>query len=226
MENMSAKALGKSSASDSQGASNRSFRLGRNDTAGEDLGGPTPDVSNESGAPSSAAAPPERYVNVLESGEKVFRWPAEKGPKLQALDISSGELTGRFPEGSDLSFRVKVCNASGGAVACRYQITILGLDNRRITRLLSPVDFFSGVPETRIATLQLKPCLLQAGEYYVNFAILTDTAMLAGVPTRRYDLVSRFADFEITRTLDYRERCVFTHPAEWTALALDDKTGS
>jgi lipopolysaccharide transport system ATP-binding protein len=164
-----------------------------------------------------SADPSTSQAVALESGEKVLRWPGEPGPKLARLDIRvNGEETRRFAERSVVEFHLSLRNDRGAPVACRYQITVLSLDNRRITRLLSPIDQFPGEPgEVRQVIMALNPCLLNAGQYYINFAILTTDALQAGTPLRRYDLVSRFADFEITRTLDYRDPTVFSHPSAW-----------
>lgn|GEM_PF-964974 len=188
----------------------KSFRLGQ---VGEGDG----DAADAGDGPAGEAPPGERFVDTLDSGERVFRWPSLPGPKLVAFDILlDGKPTRRFREGAEVLLRVRLRNDSGLAVDCRYQITIFSLANRRLTRFLSPIDQLTGIPgETREATLLLAPCLLQAGEYYVNFALLPHDAMRAGIPARRYDLVSRFCDFQITRTLDYRDGCVFNHPGQW-----------
>lgn len=217
MENLSATRLGtrgQAGASKEEGVG-KAFRLGRatNDAFGE-----------------SAATDEARYVDVLENGARVYRWPGDPGPKLASLQIlHEGEVVSRFPEGAEIAFRIRIRNERPDVTTWRYQVTVLSLDNRRITRLLSPVDETAGSQsDVREVLLKLDPCLLQAGEYFVNFALLPAEAMKAGVPLTRYDLVSRFCDFEITRTIDYRERCIFTHPAHWeisgpatTAIALE-----
>lgn len=169
----------------------------------------------------------EHFVDVLEDGQKVYRWPAEPGPKLVSLEfVANGDATRKFAEGADVEIRIWAQNAADEPIACRFQITIFSIDNRRITRLLGPVVEYSGARgEVQRACVSLSPCLLLTGEYYVNFAILPEDPMRAGVPTFRYDLVSRFSDFEVTRTLDYRDPCVFTHPAEWTVGGVAKDTG-
>ena len=156
-------------------------------------------------------------VEHLADGQAVLRWPARAGPKLHdfGLYLDDGVRTTRFAEGSEVEFRFTVINEVE-AVNCRYQITVFSLDNRRITRLLSPVDTFDGISKGHQVRMALSPCLLNAGEYYINLAILPHDALRTGAPLERFDLVASFYDFEVTRTLDYRDRCVFTHPAQWT----------
>jgi lipopolysaccharide transport system ATP-binding protein len=168
----------------------------------------------------SISANEQKFVVKLTDGQSVFRWPGEPGPKLLELGLFSYDnRVSRIAEGSNVEFRFTVQNQSPEAISCLYQLTIFSLDNRRVTRIISPVDHFSGAAaEKRVSRIYLEPCLLGAAEYYVNFVILPLGAMDAGVPMLRYDLVSRFCDFEVTRTLDYRESHVFSHPARWESM--------
>lgn len=222
MQSLSQTLGGGASSQDPRQVDSRSFRLGsavsESVAAGDDAGPAGPSQEKD---PVNEPASEAQFVDTLAGGEKVYRWPGEAGPKLESLGLFvDGVETRTLPEGSDLEFRITVRNDTANELACRYQIVIFALDNRRLTRLLSPVDTFSGARhELRHAAMTLSPCLLQAGEYHINFAILPADAMLAGRPLRRFDLVWRFGDFEITRRLDYRERCIFSHPAQWTVGA-------
>ncbi len=204
MENLSATRLGARSSAEVAGLGvGKSFRLGRHEAVAES---------------DTTRAVDDRYVDVLDNGVRVYRWPGESGPKLASLEIlHMGQIVKRVPEGADIEIRIRVRNELLVSVACRYQVTVLSIDNRRLTRLLSPVDeFLDEAGAVKEVVVKLEPCLLQAGEYFLNFAILKAEAMKAGVPLSRFDLVSRFCDFEITRTLDYRDPCVFTHPSRWS----------
>jgi lipopolysaccharide transport system ATP-binding protein len=153
----------------------------------------------------------------LGDGKLVFRWPGEPGIKLESIDIvCGGEVVGEFREHSTIEFLAQLRCDSACNIACRYQITIFTLDNKRITRIRSEADCFRGeIGMVRKVSMKLAPCLLGAGQYYISFAILMVDERDVGAPQGRYDLVARFLDFEIFNTLDYRENALFHHEAQW-----------
>ena len=158
----------------------------------------------------------DQFVDKLADGQRVYRWPSDPGPKLQELGVFfAGERTTTVPINSNLEFRGSVTCDTGGTYACIYVVTVLTLNDQRITRLASPPDRFHSEPGvSRHFTVALEPCRLGAGHYYVNFAILPEDA--AGPPARRrYDLVVRFCDFEIIAQ-DESVRTLVMHEARWS----------
>ncbi|MGI8527245.1 MAG: Wzt carbohydrate-binding domain-containing protein, partial [Pseudolabrys sp.] len=173
---------------------------------------------------SKDVAQTDALETTLADGKAVFRWPSEPGIKLERIDIySDGEVVNEFREQSAIEFRARLRCEADQDLACRYQITIFTLDSRRITRIRSETDSFRARPGVlRDVTMTLNPCLLGAGRYYISFAVLTSDERDIGVPQGRYDLVARFLDFEIYRTLDYRDAAVFFHDAKWQIGQRDD----
>jgi lipopolysaccharide transport system ATP-binding protein len=165
------------------------------------------------------------FASTLDDGQKVYRWAADTGAKLAEFAITAdGRPADRFQRDQNASFNLAVKKEVDRPITVRHFVTIFRLDGTRVTRLESPSQTLHGPAGTvNRAEVALAPCRLGAGQYFVNYLMTAgdngDT-LLSG----RYDLASKFGDFEIVRLLDYTEEPLFYHQADWTFpdLAGDD----
>jgi ABC-type polysaccharide/polyol phosphate transport system ATPase subunit len=152
----------------------------------------------------------------FQNDDKGFRWHSEDGPKLKYLDIfANGQKTRTMPEGSEVVFRgtVQANSSTAPERPVVFTISIFNADNLRLTRITSDAISF-GERDEVLFSLKLKPFRLLAERYYINFAIFEMEA--SGSMGCRFDLVTKFCDFEVVSILRYTEDGLFVHDAEWT----------
>lgn len=161
------------------------------------------------------------FASTLDDGQKVYRWAGDDGAKLAAFTLNvDGEPSDRFRRDQNVSFHVTVKKDVDRPIAVRHFLTLFRLDGARVTRLESPPQILHGGKGALVqAEVALTPCRLGAGRYFVNYLMI---AAEDGVPllTGRYDLASKFGDFEIVRLLDYTEEPLFYHQSDWSGPGL------
>lgn len=176
----------------------------------------SPDFATSDEYPKSSAQDGE-FLDHLLNGQAVFRWPGDLGAKLEDFGLYvKNKRVNSIMQNADVELRFTVRFEVDSPFNCIFQISIFTIENRRATNIVSSIYAYDGkAGNSRAVKAILEPCLLGVGDYYFNFAILPEDAMRTGVALRRYDLVSRFCDFEIRSIMDYREPPIFTHPSKW-----------
>ena len=177
-----------------------SFRLARTDASGMQEGS---------------------FASTLDDGQKVYRWAGDDGAKLSAFALAiDGKAADRFRRDQNVSFHITVKKDVDRPIAVRHFLTLFRLDGARVTRLESPPQTLHGEKGALVrAEVALTPCRLGAGRYFVNYLMIAagdDVPLLTG----RYDLASKFGDFEIVRLLDYTEEPLFYHKSDWSGSGL------
>lgn len=164
------------------------------------------------------------FASTLDDGQKVYRWAADTGAKLAEFAIMvDGKTADRFKRDQNVSFHLAVRKEVDRPIAVRHFVTIFRLDGTRVTRLESPPHTLHGPKGAVVqADVALAPCRLGAGRYFINYLMVAGDErdhLLSG----RYDLASKFADFEVVRLLDYTEEPLYYHEADWRFpdLAID-----
>jgi lipopolysaccharide transport system ATP-binding protein len=153
----------------------------------------------------------------LGDGQIAYRWASEAGAKLDNLSIFvDDQPTRKFLEGKHVEFRGGLRADREGALAFVVSISLFTLAGQRVTRLTSPPFYTDVIADELIPfTVQMSPCCLLAGHYYVN-VIIMPADVTAGAMQRRFDLVSNFCDFEIVSTLRFGDDGLVTHLSTWS----------
>jgi lipopolysaccharide transport system ATP-binding protein len=159
------------------------------------------------------------YSVILKDGKNAYRWASDPGVKLQWLKIIKNNLEVDFLlEGDSFVIRFCVQSELDVCIDAIFYINIISELGQRVTRVVSDSFRFDRIDQTRTIEVAFKDNLLGAGKYYINFLAVPDGAINKGFLDRRYDLVAKFNEFEISKILDYREPAVFYHPAEWSEI--------
>ena len=161
------------------------------------------------------------YSVTLKDGKTAYRWASDLGVKLQWLQIIKNDLETNFLlEGEPFSIRFCVQSEVDMCIDAVFYVNIISELGQRVTRVVSDTFRFDKFDQTRTIEIAFKANLLGAGKYYINFLAVPDGAMDKGLLDRRYDLVAKFNEFEISKILDYREPAVFYHPVEWAEILV------
>ena len=159
------------------------------------------------------------YSVILKDGKTAYRWASDLGVKLQWLKIIKNDFEATFLlEGDPFVIRFCVQSEVDICINTIFYVNIISELGQRVTRVVSDSFRFDEIHQMRTIEVAFKANLLGAGKYYINFLAVPDGAMDKGLLDRRYDLVAKFNEFEISKILDYREPAVFYHPVEWAEI--------
>lgn len=177
-----------------------------------------------------AALDTEKKVT-LSNGRQVYRWPSEKGIKVEQFRLLVDGVESNVAQtGGELKIEISLAAEVEGKLACRYFCSFFTLDGKRAAWLTSPVDHFDALPgQARVATIDLSPVLLGGGDYVLSISVFDDTDTLHINQARRYDLLARCGDLKVVE-MDGRESPTFHYPARWSicepTLVVGNERGS
>jgi hypothetical protein len=162
-------------------------------------------------------APADEHVDTLLDGKKVYRVAGKKGLRFHRVSIqSNGQPVTLISTGDSLSLEFDILMEEDGEFRVSYWIHLFTIDGRRVARLRSPADCFTGRrDEVRRIVVHARKFLLGGGDYLVSFSMFDQSNTTSTVDgTLRYEMLARSFQIKVRNSND-SDPPVMHHPAAW-----------
>jgi lipopolysaccharide transport system ATP-binding protein len=165
-------------------------------------------------APDAKAA----MISTLSDGREVYRWPSNRGVKIDSLVLGDGQqVRDSFSPGDDIVIDISLVAEESGDFSCRYLVTFWTPEGVRIGRIENDVDVFSvKAGERHEVRFTLSPQPLMRGEYLISFSVY-DVKLQRS--TRhgayiRYDVLAHALRLKIVS--ETPDTYIINHPITWS----------
>jgi lipopolysaccharide transport system ATP-binding protein len=165
----------------------------------------------------------EAMLTRLGDGREVFRWPANRGLKINGLGLGNGAVQKEdFVPGEALVIDIDLRAEEAGDFACRYLVTFWSPRGVRIARIENDLDSFSlGAGQSHSVRFTIPALPLTRGEYLLSFSVYDlqlERSTRHGADVR-FDVLAHALRLRV----DQRDETSYLihHPSVWSAVPPD-----
>ena len=159
----------------------------------------------------------------LGDGREVFRWPANRGVKIDRLGLGDGVVQKEdFAPGEALTIDIDLIAEEAGDFACRYLVTFWSPRGIRVARIENDLDRFSlDVGQSHHVRFTIPTLPLTRGEYLLSFSVYDlqlERSTRHGADVR-FDVLAH----ALRMRVDQRGEASYLihHPSVWSAVPSD-----
>lgn len=156
----------------------------------------------------------QAFMQTLEGGQKVYRWPGAPGVKFFSILLNGGDVAQvRRGHSFKIEYTLKIDTTFKGDI--RIHASIFGKDGERKAWVTGAPLYLNGSKKENYKIIcEVEPLLLSAGEYLISTSIFSAEEPEQITKAIRYDLVSRCLQLNVVDS-DARSPAIYHQPSNW-----------